>query len=447
MTPPIQYTKLHNGLQIIYQKPESSIPISSVQVFCNIGNIHSPQGMNGVTHFVEHMCFEGTKDHPDFNKILLAYKDYGAEWNGYSTQRYTYYIVKCQDLLLDKCVKYMTEGIMDSKFEKAKFKKEEKIVMEENLRDNDNPTIILEEITGEALFENTMFQYPTDHVSYHKKPYNYDDVFKFYKTTYVPSNMIVSITSNLPFTKIVAMIKKTKLNQRVLKQASLHDYMLPYLLTPPTIQGIKYKFHHMNKLKTIYLNISFQTCSQYNIQEKYILNLLSNILCNSISSRLATILRQKYALVYGMIGVVSYNECGGEFTINTQFNADSFIKKDKPSVLPLIIKELNVLLKEGVTQKELTISKHNIRGHLLLELENIETQTNYNGVSCLLFQEPAKIVPYAKLYDVYYAHITKAQVQACIKKYFSKRRMCISIVGDHIPSMHKIAEECEKLHN
>ena len=73
MTPPIQYTKLHNGLQIIYQKPESSIPISSVQVFCNLGNIHSPQGMNGVTHFVEHMCFEGTKDHPDFNKILLAY--------------------------------------------------------------------------------------------------------------------------------------------------------------------------------------------------------------------------------------------------------------------------------------------------------------------------------------------------------------------------------------
>ena len=443
----IKHITLPNGLQILYEKPQSDIPISSVQIFCNVGNIHSPEGMNGVTHFIEHMCFLGTKDNPDYNKIILAYKDLGAEWNGFSTQRYTYYMIKCQDLFLDKCMKYMTEGIMDSKFERAKFKKEEKVVMEENLLDNDNPAYILETITGELLYENTLFQYPTDDVAYHRKKYEYNDVVKFYKKTYTPSNMIVSVTTNLPFSKIVDMVKKTLLNKHVRKEESIHLQLLPYLLKPPSIQGVKFRFHRVNKLNTIFFNLSFQTCSQYNIKDKYILNIIANILCNSISSRLPMVLRQKYGLVYLVSATTNYFECGGNFTINTQFNIASFIDKKKPSVLPLIIKELNSLLKSGVTQKELTISKNNIRGHLLIELENINTQTNYNGLSCLLFQDPGKIVPYSKLYQTYYEPITKAQIHACIKKYFSLRRMCVSMVGDHIPSMNTIAYECEKLTN
>jgi len=203
----------------------------------------------------------------------------------------------------------------------------------------------------------------------------------------------------------------------------------------------------MNKLNTIFLNIGFQTCSQYNIREKYILNILANILCNSTSSRLAMILRQKYGLVYGIAAMTNYYECGGDFIITSQFHIDSFIHKSKPSVLPLIIKDLNDLIKNSVTQKELTTAKHNIRGHLLLELENIETQTNYNGVTCLLFDDPDKIVPYSKLYKTYYENITKAEIHECIKKYFSKRRMCVAMVCDHIPSMRAIEAECEKLQN
>ena len=444
----IKHITLPNGLQIIYEKPECHIPISSVQIFCNVGNIHSPEGMNGVAHFIEHMCFVGTKDHPDYNKIILAYKDFGAEWNGYTTQRYTCYVLKCQDLFLDKCMKYMTEGIMDSKFERSKFKKEEKVVIEENLRNNDNPTYILENITSELLYENTLFQHPTDDISYHRKKFDYDEVVKFYRKTYVPSNMIVSVTTNLPFSKIVDMVKKTQLNKNIRKQEeSVHSQLLPYLLTPPNIQGVKYRFHRVNKLNTIFLNISFQTCNQYNIQDKYILKLIANILCNSVSSRLGNILRQIYGLVYGVGASTSYYECGGDFIITTQFNVASFIHKSKPSVLPLIIKELNSLLKSGVTQKELTISKNNIRGHLLLELENTDIQTNYNGDACLLFQDSDKIVPYSKLYHTYYEHITKAQIHACIKKYFSLRRMCVAMVGDHIPAMRSIAAECEKLQN
>ena len=445
----IKHTILPNGLKIIYEKPESLIPISSVQVFCNIGNIHVPEELNGVVHFIEHMCFKGTIEHPDFNKIILKYKDFGAELNGYTTSRFTCYVMKCQDLTLDKCVKYMSEGIMDSKFDQKNFKKEERVVIEENIRNSDNPSYVVNKMSTEMLYENTPFQNTADDISYHTKKLDYHALVDFYRKTYVPSNMIVSVTSNLPFQKILAMIKKTHLNRQSREKQieSLHSQMLPYLLTPPIMSGVKYKIYRMNKLNTIYLSISFQICSQYNIKEKYVLNLLSNILCNSSASRLAIILRQKYGLVYSVSSNTNYTECGGDFTIYTQFQASSFIKNDKPSVLPIIIKELNHIFESGVTQNEINLSKHNIRGHLLLELENIDTQTSYNGLSYLLFDEPNKIVPYSKIYQTYYDPITKSQINACIKKYFSLKRMCVAIVGDNIPSLQIIERECNKLKN
>jgi predicted Zn-dependent peptidase len=447
----IKHTILENGLKVIYEKPESLIPISSVQVFCNIGNIHVPPELNGIVHFIEHMCFKGTMEHPDFNKIILKYKQFGAEWNGYTTSRSTCYVMKCQDLTLEKCVKYMSEGIMDSKFDEKKFRNEEKVVIEENVKNSDNPSYISDKISTEMLYENTAFESIADDISYHKKLFDYHVVLDFYKRTYIPSNMIVSVTSNIPFPKILAMIKKTLLNRHINKKEkqilSLHSQMLPYLLTPPAIHGVKYKIFKMNKLNTIYLNIGFQTCNQYNMKDKYILNLLSNILCNSTASRLAIILRQKYGLVYGISSNTNYTEGGGDFTITSQFNSYSLIHKGKPSVLPIIIKELNHILESGVTQSEINLSKHNIRGHLLLELENIDTQTSYNGLMYLLFDQPRKIVSYSKIYQTYYEDITKAQVNACIRKYFSLRRMCVAIVGGHIPSIQTIQRECNKLKN
>jgi predicted Zn-dependent peptidase len=192
--------------------------------------------------------------------------------------------------------------------------------------------------------------------------------------------------------------------------------------------------------------MSFQVGNQYNLKEKYALSLLSNILCNSYTSRLTSLLREKYGLVYGINAYTEFNEAGGSFTINTQFASESFIKKGI-SVLPLIIKELNLLIKKGITKEELDLCKHNIQGHLLLELENIENQSLYNGIECVIFQEPTKIIPYSKLYDTCYKSITKEEIHLLIQKYFCLSRMCIAIVGNHIPPLSTVSRECNKLIN
>jgi predicted Zn-dependent peptidase len=440
----IKHEQFANGFQVIYEKPNNNIPISSVRIICNIGNIHTSKELNGVTHFIEHMCFKGTNHHPDFNKVLLQYVDSGAIYNGFSTQRYTTFVVKCQDTFLPHCIKIMAEELLQSKFDLTEFKKEENVVIEEAVINSDKPAYILSNMSMQALYENTPYQYPVDDISYHKKKYDYKKVVQFYKEHYIPANMIFSITTNVPLPSILNMLKKSPFNKKEKPvSSSLHLQMMPYFLIPPTMNGVKYNIKIIKKLNSIFLNVAFQVCNQFD-PEKYILNFFANILCNALTGRLSKLLRQDYGLVYGIRANTNFYECGGDFTISTQFNSDSFLAQNRPSVLPLIIRELNKLIKSGITTHELNTFKHNIRGITLIDLEDSSTQTSYNG-QMLLSHTPEEIVPYSQLYKIYYEPITKAQVNACIRKYIRSERMCITAIGHINSPIAAIEAECNKL--
>lgn len=440
----IKHITLPNGIQIIYENPITTLPISSVHVFCNIGSIHCPKNLYGATHFIEHMCFKGTKEHRDYNKLLVKYEDYAFNYNAFSTQRFTVFYIKTQDDFLHKSIQYLSEQMLHSVFENSNLKKEEKVVIEENVTNSDNPDYILNDITNELLYEYTPFALPVDNVSYHKHSFDYKQVKDFYKTNFVPSNMIISIITNKSFKTVLNMVKHSYFHINHKKEPSLHSEMLPLFISSPFINGVKYKIKEMSQLNDTYLNISFQTCKQFYEKDKYTLNLLSIILTNNLGGRLTQLLRQKYGLVYYVKTFTNYNESSGDFIINTKFHSENFIKK---GVLPLIIKELNNLNNSGITQEELKLAKNYIKGTLLFDLQDINKQSMYNGTMCLLYLNPKKIIPYSKLYDTYFKHITIKDIYQCIKKYFCLRRMCVTVVGKNIPSIKTIARICNTLEN
>jgi predicted Zn-dependent peptidase len=206
------------------------------------------------------MCFKGTIHNPDFNKVILHYVDIGATWNAFSFQRYTLFVLKCQDDFLPHCIKLLAEELLTSRFSLNSFKKEEKVVIEENIIKSDNPKNILEDITNASLYENTPYQNTTDDISYHKKKYDYKTVIDFYKQNYVPGNMIFSVSSNMSFATILKSLKTTDFNKMNQKTPSIHLSMMPYLLTPPRVNGVKYRIKHIKKLNSIFLHLwTFKT--------------------------------------------------------------------------------------------------------------------------------------------------------------------------------------------
>jgi predicted Zn-dependent peptidase len=197
-------------------------------------------------------------------------------------------------------------------------------------------------------------------------------------------------------------------------------------------------------LNTIKLIIGFRTCSQYS-PDKYGLNLLTKILGGYMGSRLFTVLREKNGLTYSSFCNTCYYNILGDISIFTETDPSTLLvnKGVGKGVLPLIIDILRDLQKKGITKNELDISKNNLRGSLALDEANA-TACFYNGSKMLLYDDTS-ITPYREIFDTYYKHITQTQIHDIIKKYFTPANMTVCILGEHIPSMKKIKQICERM--
>jgi len=429
----MEYQCLTNGFQVIYEKPPCSIPVTSIYVVCKISAIHEPNHLKGISHLIEHMSFKGTTRTPDTQKFLGQFNELGIEFNASTYFECVRFEVKCPDSHVEKCIKLLSESILLCDFSLKNFKKEEDVVAEENRRNDDDPEFIVSIANYELVFEDTQFQFPVDHSRYHKTKFDYKEVYDYYKKTYIPSNLFLSTTTNISFENILKYIKKTQFSKGV----SHPPVSMKYI---PQRDGFDYQIIEKKTFKTILLNVSFKTCNYYN-EDRFVLNLLSNILGDGLNGRLVDVLRQKHGLVYYANAWTDYNYCGGTFTISTQCEPSSLMKKN--GVLPLLIKELKKL-KEGITQKELTIAKIKTKERDMFDLENSITLTTYNAWQ-LLYKPFSQIIPYSKIYETYIENITLADMNECIKKYFCFERMCLIVVGSNIPSTDSLLDDCCKL--
>lgn len=429
----MEYECLTNGFQVIYEKPPCSIPLTSLYVVCRISTVYEPQHLRGVSHLIEHMSFKGTTRTPDTQKFLEQFNTLGIEFNATTFHECVRFEIKCSDNHVEKCIKLLSESILSCDFSFKNFKKEENVVDEENRRNDDDPEYIVAIANYELVFDDTQFQFPVDHTNYHTTKFNYKEVYDYYKKTYIPSNLFLSITTNISFENIINYIKKSQFSKGVSHPQVSINYI-------PQRDGFEYQIIHKKTFKTIFLNVSFKTCDYYN-QDRFMLNLLATILGSGLNGRLVDTLRQKHGLVYYANAWTDYNFCGGTFTISTQCDPNSLMKQN--GVLPLLIKELKKLNK-GITQKELSIAKIKTKERDVFDLENANTLTTYNAWE-LLYKPFSQIIPYSKTYKTNIENITLADMNACIKKYFCFERMCLIVVGSNIPSTDSLLEECCKL--
>ena len=188
-----------NGFRLIYQKSNVHIPVTNIQVFCDVGSAYESADIRGASHMVEHMCFKGTKKIPTTQKLMIHYDRIGAYFNAYTKERYTCYVLKCDDEYVFHSMNIMSDMILNSRFGRKEFIKEERVVIEENIQDSDDPVSILMEETNKFLYDGSSFMYPVDTVKYHLKKFDYDNIVDFYKSFYHPSRMIISVVSNLSF--------------------------------------------------------------------------------------------------------------------------------------------------------------------------------------------------------------------------------------------------------
>ena len=384
----------------------------SVHIYVKIGSVYENMLYNGISHFIEHMVFKGTKKRKN-SKILLNEMDkIGAEYNAYTDNYLTVYHFKVNYKYLDVALDIFSDMLFNSVFNKKEIDLERKVIFEEMLKGKDDTDIYLDDLIPEYLFKN--HELSKSVIGNRKTLMNCNKkiLTEFYKKYYIPSNMCISICGKYNKNKIHSMIKKyfSQSSNLIIDKKIIKKYNY----------DIKYKL--IDKYKDIeqsVIGMVFPTFDLYD-NRKYTLDLLETILAGNMSSILYFKIREKEGLVYSISCDSELYNSGGYLIIKFASNY-----RNIKTAIEHIIKELNILKKKGITLEKLNDSKEYLNSSIYMINENNSNIAEYYGRSLALNEKIESISKYINKIN----NITLNDIKLLCNNIFDYSKMLIFNIG------------------
>lgn len=418
----IKQHTFNNGLRVVYQKNTSAV--SALEIFVKVGSINEPKHLGGISHFIEHMVFKGTKTNPESNIISQIFDSKGAYINAHTLLDHTVYTVKCDSSYLEVCMKTLIDMVFNSLMEKNEVSKERGVVVEEIKIHKDNPVSRTYEAIYKLMFGSSGLGRPVGGTPTQIKSYKYSDVVSYYKHFYVPQNMVISVCTNIPFKRIIKIIKNSTNNSKTIRPTK-YVPKLTFKTTPNSIKCIN------TKLEKTYMAIGFTVCNRFS-PDYFGLDILRIILTGNMSSLLFMELREKNGLTYTVGIDFSTYDTVGNFVIITNVDKNRVVCKGKVvGAVDIIINIFKKLKLKGITQHQLKIAKGYLKGVLSLSTEDTFNLSNINGQRAL-FNNPDKNIPLGDIYEKRYKSITLSQINSLINKYFIQANMSSVYLGSGV---------------
>ena len=429
-----------NGFRIVYEKtsvPSSSI--TSIQVFCNIGSIHEPEESRGSAHFIEHMCFKGTKRLKNAKEVNQIFDETGSQSNAYTDRRYTCYYADTDKANAQRCISTLADMLLNSVFDKTEYMKEHDVVREEMVKDADDYELLALENADKQIYAGSPYEHSVDELKYHegKHALKYENILEIYKKYYVPANFILSVCSSIPF-------------ETICKYAEQSDFTKAVKREPPPSINLCVKpqtdiIYCLEKRVTtpVHICIGFRTCSLTN-PDKYCLKLLKTVLSGKINSRMFMLLREDNGLTYSSYAYTDFFEHMGDFKMYAECDPVKVFKNgSKPGVFPLLCQMICDLLEHGVTKEEMETAKGYTEGSQKMNAEYSSVIAKYNGKNALF--NNLSVPKYTDKYKKLIEPITINQIHQCIRKYFCREGMVVSIVSATQMDKTKLCEFVDKI--
>jgi len=448
MTPKTHLFK--NGLRLVYETPLSNLNITYIYTMCRFGSMDETPTTRGAAHFIEHMCFKGTPKYPTAYDLMTNYDDIGAYFNATTHKELTNYTVKCNDLYVNMCLKMVGEMVFASKFSKTECEKELKVVVEENLKNTTDYESMVYDNMEAMVYDNTTLAYPVDDISFHKKPLDFDEIIRMYRTYYVPQNTVISIVSNVDYSSIIRMVEKNLGKFRGIQNAPCR----PIMISAPRH---KIYIKQISDIDTSYLMIAFRVIDS-DEDTRHTMTFLAEMMGGRLSSPLYMNLREKNGLTYTSdTGFGYFYGMGGYFYLfaisdssrliyNSQSQSQSD-RRSRPGVIPICMKLVQEYVKRGVENEEIERTKKYMRENLYMRQEQSGSQTYHNGVELLLggvIGGRGSIASVKTDFERNYKNMTKERLEMAIEKYFNRNGMFVSLVGGKLPGRDVLNEEFER---
>lgn len=407
-----QYT-LPNKTRVILIPQEGTMSLTT-QVMFPVGSRFESEKLSGVSHYIEHLMFKGTKRRKNTLTLTREIDRLGAEYNAFTGKEYTGYYIKADTSHAQTAIDILSDMLFYSTFDPKEMEREKTVICEEIKMYRDNPLMSIDNVFEEVMFAGCPMGRDIAGTEAHVLGFKRDEVLAYRDKYYQPDNMVVVLAGNIDdkvrgwIEQYFGGVHSTGKTFHVKKEADFGSVAKSSRLK--VVQ---------KQVDQAQLMLGFPAFD-YNDSRNPASAVLHTILGGSMCSRLFIQVRERRGLAY-MVRAKreTYSDIGYSYV------RAGLDPKNTNKAIAVITDEIQKIVDKGVTPQELRDAKSHTNGALALALEDSSFRANWFAQESLFadkIQTPQEV---AKKMD----EVSNEDIKKVAKTIFKMNQMRVAVIG------------------
>ena len=404
-----QVTRLPNGLTVATAEMPHMASVS-VGLWVGVGGRHEPAELNGVSHFIEHMLFKGTRKR-SAKDISQAVEGIGGYLNAFTTEENTCFYSKARHDRLGELVEVLMDMFLNSVFDRGEITKEREVIKEELAMYLDHPHHHVHELLNETLWPGHPLGRSLTGTEQTLNRMSRRQMLAFRQQHHVSGGVLVAAAGNLRHAQVVRVVSPYAFRFTPGPRPSCAPFA-------GAQERPRARFFSKDTAQ-MQIALGIRACSRHD-RRRSALRMLNAILGENMSSRLFQVLREDHGLTYSIQSNLSFFDDVGTLTISAGLDTGRL-----KEVLKLTMRELRRCIDEPLTAAGLRRGRDYLIGQLELGLESTESQMTWIAEHLLAYGNilsPAQVKRSL-------GQVTAAQVRALARDIFVPSGMNLAVVS------------------
>lgn len=407
-SPVFKKTVFANGLTLLTEKLEQFQSLS-VGVWVRVGTRHEPPELAGVSHFIEHMLFKGTRSRTAL-QIAKEVDQVGGEFNAFTAREHTCFHLLLLNRDLSLAIDILSDVLMNSTFRKDEFERERKVILQEISMVEDSPEELAHDLFVEQFFPKHPLGRPILGPKSNIEQMKREDLVRFFEKYYQPERLVISVAGDVDHGAVVRKL-------RPLLKAKWPEGKGPVSSFRPT----PHFGFWWNERSTEQVHLIWGIPGPaYHSKDRFAALLLNVYLGGGMSSSLFQEIREKKGLSYSVYSTLLPFMDSGIFSVYAATSPDQV-----GTCLKLIEKCVNRLKKSPLPKHELQMIQNNLKGTILLSADSVEARMASIAKNEIFLGKYLNLKEICELVD----QVTPGDIQRLAKQLFSNQERSILALG------------------
>ena len=354
LAPTYEVSTLSHGTRVV-TTPIPTTQAVSVSLFVGVGSRSEPPELNGITHFLEHMVFKGTKRRPDANMIAEAIEGAGGSLNAYTNKEFTCYYNLVPYDRYETAIDVTLDMLLNSLLEPAEIDRERTVVQQELKRTHDNPSSWAARLIGQAVYGDQPCGRDVGGTVELVDSWRRPDFVSHIDEWYRGPNIVLSVSGNVTHDQVMALAEPMLAPMPNGREQSVEPY-------DPGISGQRVSSDSRD-IDQCSLHLGLQSFGRGD-PDRFALRIMNDVLGSGMSSRLFREVRERRGLAYGVGSGFGYLADAGSFTVSAGVDRGKIAE-----TIEVCIEEAMNLRDGTVPEDELRKAKDHTIGRFRLSLE------------------------------------------------------------------------------